>query len=77
MKKIRLFFECFLNWSTTESVSREDWKKVDAIFCQSFGPLKNEPGISNKFLAISFCLALTCFIPEVFSHTRMSLKGEF
>jgi hypothetical protein len=51
MKRIKLFFECLLNWNTTKLINREDLEKADVIFCQSFGPRKDSPGISNEFLA--------------------------
>ena len=51
MEKIRLLFECLLSWKPAKPANQESQKNVDVIFCQSFGPRKNDPGISNRFLA--------------------------
>jgi hypothetical protein len=46
--------------------SKDDWKKIDAIFCQSFDPRKNEPGISNNFLA-------NCILTKIYDQTLKPL----
>lgn len=51
MGKIQLLFECLFNWKQVKQASKESQKNADAIFCQSFGLRKQDPGISNKFLA--------------------------
>jgi hypothetical protein len=60
MKKIRMFFDCFLNWSFNKKTIEEKQGRFDVILCLSFGLRNNSIGISNKFL--------TNYVTEVYNN---------